>query len=99
MDTLSFYKMSGAGNDFIIIDTPPVIPISDPLLLGNETDGVILVVKAGKTKKDIVKRAQQLLNDSGITILGVILNNFKEVLPYYYNYKYYEYKYYRSETD
>ncbi len=70
--------------------------MSDPLVIGPEMDGVILVIKAGKTKKEVVKRAKNLMVDSGMNVLVTILNNYGEVLPYYYDYKYYGYKYYRS---
>ena len=69
--------------DTIIIDCPPVIPVSDPLVIGPEMDGVILVIKAGKTKKEVVKRAKNLMVDSGMNVLVTILNNYGEVLPYY----------------
>lgn len=82
--------------DTIIIDCPPIIPVSDPLVIGPEMDGVIMVIRAGKTKKEIVKRAKDLLVDSGINIIGIILNNYGEVLPYYYDYKYYGYQYYKE---
>lgn len=79
--------------DAIIMDTAPTIPVSDTLILSSETDGALLVVKAGNTPREMVKRAVEQMKDAGINILGVVLNNAKEVLPYYYNYhhKYYHY--------
>ena len=83
--------------DAIIVDCAPVIPVSDPLILSNEMDGVLLVVRAGKTQREVVKRATDLMKDAGVNILGVILNNMERALPYYYDYKYYGYHYYRKE--
>jgi capsular exopolysaccharide synthesis family protein len=83
--------------DYIIVDAPPVIPVSDPLLIANEVDGVLLVVRAGSTPKEVVKRAANLLKNSKVNVLGVVLNNLDEVLPYYYSSKYYSYKYYHKE--
>jgi capsular exopolysaccharide synthesis family protein len=83
--------------DHIIVDAPPVIPVSDPLLIANEVDGVLMVVRAGSTPKEVVKRATNLLRNSKINIMGVALNNLDEVLPYYYSSKYYSYKYYHKE--
>ena len=80
--------------DMIIIDAPPLIPVSDPLLLGSEIDGVLFVVKAGKTQKPVIRRALRLLKDARITTLGVVLNNMQHALPYYYEYQFYGYEYY-----
>ena len=80
--------------DMIIIDAPPLIPVSDPLLLGSEIDGALFVVKAGKTQKPVIRRALRLLKDARITTLGVVLNNMQHALPYYYEYQFYGYEYY-----
>ncbi len=80
--------------DFVIIDAPPVIPVSDPLMLSSDIDGAIFVIKAGKTQKPVIHRALQLLKDARIEALGVVLNNMHHVLPYYYDYDYYHYEYY-----
>ncbi len=77
--------------DAIIVDTAPVIVVSDPIILGSEVGGVLLVVMAGKTPREVVKRAKDILADSNVKILGVVLNNADEVLPYYYDYRYYGY--------
>ena len=74
--------------DTIVVDCSPTIPVSDPLILSPELDGALLVVKAGKTPRELVKRASDLLKDAGIKIFGVILNNMEDVLPYYYSYRY-----------
>jgi capsular exopolysaccharide synthesis family protein len=79
--------------EFTIIDSAPVMMLPDTLNLSQTVDGVILVVKAGVTPKEVVKRACEALQDSGVNLLGVILNNVKGALPDYYSYKYYSYKY------
>lgn len=80
-------------SDLLIADCAPVIPVSDPLIIGPLMDGVILVLKAGYTQREIGKRAVEILRDSQVRLLGVIMNNMKEILPYYYSYKYYGYEY------
>lgn len=85
--------------DFIIVDAPPVIPVSDPLMLSSEIDGALFVIKAGKTQKPVIQRAVQLLKDSRIEIFGAVVNNLKHVLPYYYDYSFYKYSYYEKEQD
>lgn len=80
-------------SDLLVIDSAPIIPVSDPLIIGAFTDGAILVLKAGHTQREIGKRAVEILKNSQVNLLGVIMNNMKEILPYYYNYKYYGYEY------
>jgi len=80
-------------SDLLIADCAPVIPVSDPLIIGPLMDGVILVLKAGFTQREIGKRAVEILRDSQVNLLGVIMNNMNEILPYYYSYKYYGYEY------
>ena len=82
--------------DFIIVDSPPIIPVSDPLLIASHVDGVLVIVRAGATPREVAKRAINLLQNSKIKILGTVLNNIDEVLPYYYSSKYYAYKYYHK---
>ncbi len=93
LEELKFYF------DFIVVDAPPVIPVSDPVIIAAETDATLLVVRAGSTPRDVVKRSQNFLNNSRINVLGVVLNNYDEVLPYYYSPRYYSYKYYNRESD
>lgn len=85
--------------DAVIVDTPPIIPVTDSLILSTEMDGAIMVLKAGETKKQIVNRAVELMRNSGLNILGVIVNNMKGVLPYYYDHKYYRYDYTPGTTE
>lgn len=77
--------------DFMVVDSPPLLPVSDPLLLASEMDGVLLVVMAGRTPRQVVRRARALLSTVEANVLGVVVNNATEALPYYYDYKYYGY--------
>jgi len=90
-DEIKFYF------DSIIVDSAPTIPVSDPLILSTEVDGALMVVRAGKTPREMVKRATDLMTGAGMNILGVVLNNVEDVLPYYYNYKYH-YREYKTEN-
>ena len=80
--------------EFIVIDAPPVIPVSDPVIIAAEAESTLLVVRAGSTPRDVVKRSLNFLKNSRIDVKGVVLNNLDEVLPYYYSPRYYSYKYY-----
>ena len=60
--------------DFILIDSPPVMPVSDAVVLSTMVDGVVLVVRANETKRQIVKAAVAQLGNGQGKILGVVLN-------------------------
>ena len=61
--------------DFVIIDTPPVLPVADAIILGNKADGVFMVYEAGKVARNALKRTKFLLENVGANMLGIILNN------------------------
>jgi len=77
--------------DLIVVDAPPLLPVSDPAVLSREVDGVAMVVRAGRTQRDVALRAKRILDDVGANLLGVIVNNADDVLPYYYGHSYYGY--------
>jgi len=80
---LSFY------HDVVIVDSAPVLAVSDTLFLCSEIETVLMVVLAGITPKPVVMRARNILLDSNAHVGGVVLNNASRVLPYYYDYEYY----------
>lgn len=61
--------------DIVLLDTPPIVAVSDAAILASKVDGVLLVVNAGKTKRDTARRAKALLAKVNANILGVVLNN------------------------
>ncbi len=77
--------------DLIVVDAPPLLPVSDPAVLSREVDGVAMVVRAGRTQRDVALRAKRILDDVGANLLGIIVNNADDVLPYYYGHTYYHY--------
>ena len=93
------FKELGNYYGMIIVDCPPIIPVSDTLKLAQMADGVVLTVKAGKTPREVVKRAIDILKKGRCNLIGIALNDIGEVLPYYYRSKYYKYKYQLSESD
>jgi polysaccharide biosynthesis transport protein len=60
---------------YIIIDSPPLINVSDSVVLSTLVEGVVFIVKGGATKRSIVRRAQQELRNVRARILGVVINN------------------------
>lgn len=77
--------------DRIIIDTPPVIAVTDAAILARLADGVVFVVHGGRAHRDIVKRGINGLMKVGGHIFGVILNNVNIYRASYYDYYYYNY--------
>lgn len=72
--------------DVIVIDTPPVLAVTDAQVLANQADGVVLVVSSGKTERESAKKAKELLESAKAKILGVVLNNKKAEDTHYYYY-------------
>ena len=74
--------------DYIVIDTPPVMAVTDAQLLAAKCDGTILVVRAKKTKGKYIKHAYNELEKVRANIIGSILNgsDFKEKYGYYKHY-------------
>lgn len=68
-------KLLSEKYDHILIDSPPLINVTDPVILSTMVDGVILVVQAGRSTRDVVRRARQELASVGAKIFGVVLNN------------------------
>ncbi len=77
--------------DIIIIDSPPIVAVTDSEILSRKVDGTILVVSSETTEADMLKRALELLRHDNATILGTVLNNFSYKAGYASYYKYYYY--------
>ena len=69
--------------DFCIVDAPPIVPLTDPSVLGGLTDGALLVVRAGKTQRTIVQQAASLLAQANVRLLGCILTHMESYIPEY----------------
>lgn len=69
--------------DFVIIDTPPIISVTDAGIVGAQTEGVLMVIQAGRTQRGIVRRAEELLHQSHSHIIGHVLTNIEYHLPEY----------------
>ena len=81
--------------DYVILDTAPILVASDSIVLAPAVDGVILVVRANRSSKGLVRRASALLTDVGANIFGAVLNAaqitrggyFREQFRTYYDYQ------------
>lgn len=78
--------------DRIILDSPPLQAVTDPVVLARRSDGVIIVVQAGKTLRDDLARSAKQLHDTNANVVGVILNDL-DITDRQYGYYYYQYGY------
>jgi Mrp family chromosome partitioning ATPase len=76
--------------DHIIIDTPPVLSVTDAALLSALADSTLLVIRAGVTSRGALRRAHDVLAHVDARIMGVVLNaaDFNEPDRYYYGSRY-----------
>ena len=61
--------------DIILFDAPPVIAVTDATVLGSKVDGVLLVISAGKTRREHAARAKELLERANVRVIGAALTN------------------------
>lgn len=61
--------------DMVLFDAPPVIAVTDAAVLGAKVDGILLVLQAGKTRRDHAERAKELLEKAKVRIVGATLTN------------------------
>lgn len=72
--------------DVIVLDTAPLQAVTDAQILSTKVDGTILVVRAGRTKKDVVMEAKNLLDKVGANIIGTVLHAVENTRGKYYYY-------------
>lgn len=84
----SFIKHALTLFDAVIIDTPPVLAVTDAQILANLCDGTVLVARSGGTEKEAALKAKELLTKAKAKILGVVLNGkpISKSDSYYYYY-------------
>ena len=81
---------------YVIFDSPPVLAVTDAIVLAANADGVVLTVHGGQTPRELVQRSAERLRQSNIPVLGALLNNL-DLSQYGYTYKKSYYDYYDSE--
>jgi polysaccharide biosynthesis transport protein len=74
--------------DLIIIDSPPVLPVPDALILGRWADGAVIAVRYDISRFPQVERARRQLDNAGITVLGTVINGMRHSDSYYGRYTY-----------
>jgi capsular exopolysaccharide synthesis family protein len=85
--------------DYIIIDSPPILPVTDAVVLSTQVDSVLLVASAGQTARDQLKRSVERLREVNAKIIGSILNGLSRKNDAYSYYYYSESTYYTDEDE
>ena len=85
----------------VLLDSPPVIAVTDAQVLASQTDGVLLLVKSGESQIEAVQRAKSAISQTGGRLLGVVLNDVRPQHMYgsYYYYYYHNYDEKDDERD
>ena len=83
--------------DKILIDSPPINVVTDPVILSQIVGGVIVVIKASETGRDVIRRARDLLLNVNANLIGGVLNSVDMQKDSYYYYSYYHNYYYQEE--
>ena len=82
--------------DILVFDSPPALPVTDPAVLAQHVDAVLLVVEAGTARRGAVLRAAEGLTKVGANLAGVVLNKLSRRSGGYYHYYYDRYSQYYS---
>ena len=72
-----FLAQAKAAYDVVIVDTAPILPVTDAAILGSKVDGMIILYRVGKIARGALKRAKIQMDQVKANILGVILNGLK----------------------
>jgi hypothetical protein len=87
-----FLQAVSAEYDIVLIDTPPILPVTDSAIVAGQVDGVLLVYQAGKVGRLVLKRAKAHLESARAKVWGIVLNDLQtEVSGYTYTHYYTHY--------
>ncbi len=86
--------------DYVIIDTPPVLAVTDPTSVAPRVDGVLIAMRLSRHTRDLGRRTLEQLRDVGATVSGIVINGVEESDGYGYGtYRYSDYQYYYKNYD
>jgi capsular exopolysaccharide synthesis family protein len=86
--------------DFVLVDSPPLLAVTDPCVVAARADGVLLTIRVSKNGRPAAERAKEMLAGLGANVLGVVVNGIgKEAGAYGYSYRHYRYDQYGYEYE
>ncbi|MDD5218219.1 MAG: CpsD/CapB family tyrosine-protein kinase [Candidatus Omnitrophica bacterium] len=77
--------------DYVIVDAPPIMSVSDAAIFGRECDGLVMVIQSGRTPKTVIAHAHELFKQAGLRMFGYVLTNVEFHSADYRYYRYYDY--------
>ncbi len=77
--------------DFVLVDTPPLLAVTDPSVVAPRVDGVLLVIRVSKNGRPQAERAKEILSTLGANILGVVVNGLDQHAEAMYGFQHYHY--------
>jgi capsular exopolysaccharide synthesis family protein len=94
-----FLEFARANFDFVIVDSPPVLAVTDAVLPGSIGDGVVLCLRAHKVLREDVRSCRNILERAEVRILGAVLNRYQPARAGSYGRKYYHYESYSEPVE
>lgn len=98
-EMLSLLERLATEFDYVVVDSPPILPVTDSVVLSRFVDGVVLVVRAASTPRKVAADAKNRLLAVGSRVLGTILNNVDITGGDYYYYNRYYHSYYLKDDE
>lgn len=91
-------KQAREQYDRIIIDSPPILSVTDSAILSTLADGVVVIIKASSTPRPAIKQGLHQLSEVGGKVLGCVLNevDFEKESYYHSSYRYHHHYYYHA---
>jgi polysaccharide biosynthesis transport protein len=93
----SLLNMLADQYDFVILDSPPILSVTDGAVLSTQVDGTLLVIRAHKARRSLVRLATAALNDVNAHLLGTVLNAIPQRSEGYRYYYHYQDSYYQQD--
>ncbi|MFN8545817.1 MAG: CpsD/CapB family tyrosine-protein kinase [Candidatus Binatia bacterium] len=77
----SWLDVQRSAYDYVLLDAPPLLRSAEATLMGRMADGVVLVVQAEVTPRDLLGKAREQLERAGVRVLGAVLNRVRDRIP------------------
>lgn len=83
-----FMQWAEENFDWVVLDSPPVVPVTDTVIIARQVEGVVMVIKMNSTQREQIQHAEEALHETKTPLLGIILNylDYKASKSYYQYY-------------
>jgi capsular exopolysaccharide synthesis family protein len=94
-----FLTMARAQFDFVVVDTPPVLAVTDAIIVGAQVQGLVLCCRAHKLMREDARTCVERLKLAGVRVLGAVLNRYRPSRSGSYDRRYYYYQSYEDSAE